>query len=67
MHNFMHDLSHMMDDKDISPEERLEQYSDSKYLKELRKEYIQILQIHHLDGEPRPNSARTMFDKSCGH
>ena len=45
MHNFMYDLSHMMDDQDISPEERLEQYSDSKYLKELRKEYIRFREL----------------------
>src|SRR5210317_1958779 len=42
MHNFMYDLSHMMDDQDISPEKRLEQYSDSKHLKELRKESIEL-------------------------
>ena len=42
MLNFMYDLSHMMEDRDISPEERLEQYSDYKHLKSLRREYDRV-------------------------
>ena len=45
MLNFMYDLSHMMEDRDISPEERLEQYSDYKHLKSLRRESIRSSMI----------------------
>ena len=41
----MYDLSHMMEDRDISPEERLEQYSDYKHLKSLRRESIKSSMI----------------------
>jgi len=45
MLNFMYDLSHMAEDRDISPEERLEQYSDYKHLKSLRRESIRSSMI----------------------
>lgn len=38
--NFMYDLSHMMEDKGMSPEKRLERYSDYAHLKGLQKESI---------------------------
>ena len=42
LYNFMYDLSHMTEDTEITPDERLEQYSDSNHLKKLRKESIKL-------------------------